>query len=181
MRAMLLSVIVVVLGATPAITAAETSAVADTLVSFSIPDQFDRQHTDAEFAGRAAVILWTDRGGKDHVRRWVRVLGRTLKDEIMACRVEMRTVAHVEGVPGFVRGQIKSKFPQEPRLWALMDWDGIFAAHYAPTDGHVCPLVFGADGRLLYRAAVTGLEQDVVDGVLAAVREGATARATPSQ
>lgn len=149
-----------------------TVAFTDTLIAFTILDQFDEPHTEAALAGRVAVLLWADRKGSDHLQRWHKVIERKLRDEIEAGQVEVRMLGHTEGAPGFIRGMIKGRFPEDPQEWALMDWDGVFNAHYAPTADHVCPLVFGPDGRLLYQGATTRLNQADLDAVLAAVESG---------
>jgi len=148
------------------------SADGDTLLSFTIVDQFDVEHTEAEFAGSVTVLLWADRESSDHTGRWERTLEHKLEEQLATDSVVMRTVAHVEGVPGFVKGSVLDSFSDDPEKWVLMDWQGEFQAAYE-LEGDQCNLlVFGPDGALLYRAAATGLEQTILDGVLAAVNEG---------
>ena len=145
---------------------------ADTLLSFTIVDQFDVEHTDAEFAGQVAILLWADREGNNHAGRWERTLEHKLEPQLAAGAVVMRTVAHIQGVPGFVKGRVLDSFSDDPEQWALMDWQGEFQAAYDLEGDHCNLLVFGPDGALLYRGAATGLEQTILDGVLAAVNEG---------
>ena len=147
---------------------------ADTLLDFTIVDQFDVEHTDAEFVGHVAVLLWADREASDHAQRWERTLGHKLESQLAANSVVLRTVAHVQGVPGFVKGRVLDSFSDDPEHWALMDWHGEFRVAYDLEDDNCNLLVFGPDRTLLYRAAATGLEQTILDGVLAAVNEGLT-------
>ena len=147
---------------------------ADTLLNFTIVDQFDVEHTDAEFAGQVAILLWADREGSDHAERWKRTLEHKLESRLATNSVVMRTVAHIQGVPGFVKGRVLDSFSDDPEQWALLDWQGEFQAAYDLEEEHCNLLVFGPDGALLYRAAATGLEQTILDGVLAAVNEGLT-------
>jgi hypothetical protein len=143
---------------------------ADTLIAFTCLDQFDREHTDAELRDRVAVLLWADRAGNDHRRRWKRLLARELREDVAAGTVAMRDVAHARGVPGFVKGMVKGSFSEDRREWALLDWEGVFAEAYAPTEDHLNVLVFGAGGALRFHEAVTDLERAALGRMVAAVR-----------
>jgi len=153
----------------------------DTLITFTIPDQFDTEHTEAEFAGKVMLFMWGDREGSDHMRRWGKQLIKKLRNDIEAGQVGMRSVAHVQGAPSFIHGMIKGRFPKEPEKWALMDWDGLFKQHYGMLDDHCNLIVFDSAGRLIYRTAVTKLKQDVLDEVLAAVRSGIEQNEAPGE
>jgi predicted transcriptional regulator len=163
-------------------TAGETvGATADRLIEFTILDQFDAEHTEADFAGKVMVVFWGDREGNEPIERWDRTLRRKLKRELAAGTVDLRTVAHTQGAPGFIKGMIKSSFSDDPEAWALMDWDGVFAAAYAPVEKQCNILVFGRQGALLTQVATTKLEQAVLDEVLAAVRQGLAGDEAPGQ
>ena len=153
-----------------------SAANADTLFNFTMVDQFDVEHSDTEFAGRVAVLLWADRTGSDHAQRWQRTLEHRLESQLADDSVIMGMAAHVEGVPDFVKGRVLDSFPDDPEQWVLVDWQGEFRAAYDLEDDHCNLLVFGPDGTLLYRAAATGLDQTILDGVLAAVDEGLAVR-----
>lgn len=156
----------------PAAPSATTPA--DTLIVFTMTDQFDQERTDAEIRGHVALLLWVDRKGSDHVRRWERMLARELRSELAAGEVVMRRVGGVRGVPGFIKGRVKKSFPREAEAWAYLDWEGLFEAAYGPWADHLNLLVFDAGGRLVHRAAVTGLEQGALDEAAAAVRAAIT-------
>jgi hypothetical protein len=165
-----LVIIVALIISTAALADEPTAALADHLLDFTIVDQFDTEHTQAEFAGRVTVLLWADREGAEHTGRWKKTIARKLKQELADGTVTMRNVAHLLGVPSFIRGRVKAAFSEKSDQWVLMDWDGRFAAAYAPTPGHCNVLVFGRDGTHVHQQAVTGLEQAALDAVLAAVQ-----------
>jgi len=150
--------------------AAQAPAPADTLVIFTMPDQFDVEHTATDLRGTTALVIWADRKGNDHRRRWVKTIARKLRRELTEGTVILHQVAHVQGVPGFVKGRVLDSFREEADGPVLMDWEGVFDAAYTPTADHVNVLVFDADGRLAHQAAATGLDQGVLDGILNAVR-----------
>lgn len=156
------------LATAPSLAEETDNAPADTLVAFSLPDQFDATHTDQELRGRVTLVMWADRKGNDHRSRWTRVLARELDDEITTGQVRLLLVAHLDGVPGFIKGRVMKRFKREDEP-ALLDWEGLFAATYVPEPDHLNLLVFDADGRLVHEAAAARLDQDLLDEVLAAV------------
>lgn len=127
------------------ILACVSAGATDTLITFTIPDQFDQEHTEAEFASKTVLFLWADREGSNHSSRGGQQLSKKLKDELESEEVGMRALAHLQGVPSFIHGMIKGKFPKEPEKWALMDWDGLFKQHYALLDDHCNLIVFDTD------------------------------------
>ncbi len=153
----------------------------DHLVEFTIEDQFENEHTQDEFAGKTMVLFWGDREGSEHIERWEKTVRRKLKRELADGSVEVRVVAHVQGVPGMIKGMVRGHFSKEPEEWTLMDWEGVFAAAYAPVEKHCNIMVFGRDGAHLYQQASNKLEQPVLDGVLAAVKQSLEDEGAPGQ
>lgn len=149
---------------------AMTPAPTDTLIPFTMPDQFDQSHTDAEVRGQVALVLWVDRKGNDHRQRWARVLERRLRTELAEGTVGMHVVAHLDGVPGFVKDRVKKSYCEDSDTPVFMDWEGEFAAAYRPQDDHLNVLVFDAGSRLVHRSQAQRLDQTVLDAVLDATR-----------
>ncbi len=176
-----LIVVALALIAAAALADAPPAEPADHLIAFIIEDQFENEHTEAEFASKVMVLFWGDREGSNHIERWEKTVRRQLKHELADGTVDVRNVAHVEGVPGFIKGMIRGKFSEEPDAWVLMDWDGVFAESYHPTEKHCNILVFGADGAHLHQVASNTLQQDVLDGMLAAVERGLAGDSRPGQ
>ena len=78
----------------------------------------------------------------------------------------MGRLASLPAMPGFMRGFVRGKFPQDKAQWVLLDWGGTLAKAYQVPHGCCNVLVFGPDGRFL--AHVAGREVDPA-GVSAAV------------
>ena len=97
------------------------------LIEFEIEDQFKEKHGEDELLGTTAVLVWADRKGNEYLDAWDGAL-----DEALDGRdVQRRALAHVKGVPGWIpglKGKIRGRFSEDPAEWALLDWDGKFAA-----------------------------------------------------
>ncbi len=143
-------------------------------LSFDLKDQFDREYTQALCAGRIAVMIIADREGSQFSGQWSEAIGRGLKSA-GAPATQWVPVATLPAVPGFVRGFIKGKFPQDQAQWTLLDWGGRLAKAY-DLPGKSCRiLVFSADGRLLHRAGGREVDPAAVSAIVAAV-VGASSR-----
>jgi len=142
---------------------------ASTLVSFEIQDQFDHLHTDAEFAGRPLVLFGSDRKGSAFSGRWVEAVREALTTAGHAETIQLVEAADLRGVPFFVKGSVKKKFPREPAAWVLLDWRGHLARSYGFTRDVCSILLFDPDGRLTYRVAVTELDEEVLSELLSKV------------
>ena len=137
-------------------------------LSFDLKDQFDREYTQAWCAGRIAVMVIADREGSHFSGQWMQAIGRALQSA-GAPATQWVPVATLPAVPGFMRGWIKEKFPQNQKDWTLLDWGGRLTKTY-DLPGKSCRiLVFGADGRLRHRAGGREVDPAAVSAIVAAV------------
>jgi len=142
----------------------------NTFISFKIKDQFDHLHTDARYRGSVILVTWADRKGSDYMENWGPVLDDSLAAEIQGFRVRHVDVAHVKGVPFFLKGKIKGYFSKDPEEWVLMDWDGEFDKAYDCTEDHSNVFVFARDGKLSGRWAVTAPNPAALAEMLVLIR-----------
>jgi hypothetical protein len=134
-----------------ALAAPPAGAAAAELVAFELADQFDRAHTDAELRGRVALLVSSGRRGSRHQGEWVGRLRRALAGR--DGNIVLVEVADLRGVPFFMRGSVKKKFPRDSRGWVLMDWRGSIARAY-DLDPDLCTvLLFNRSGVLAHRAS----------------------------
>ena len=140
------------------------------LIEFRIEDQFGREYRRDAFAGRASVWIGSDREGSAFNNQWGAALYGALKDEADAGRVRFVGVADLRGVPFFLKGFVRGKFPQDEKRRILMDWKGVFAEGYALKEKHSNILVFSPSGALVYRAAGREPAAAAVESTAAAVR-----------
>lgn len=131
-----------------------TAALAESskLIPFEIEDQFDQVHTDADVRGHVVIVTGSDKDGSPFNGRWNRAIIEDLDRDVGIDSIAFVGVADLRGVPFFLKGMIKGKFPQKPEQGTLMDWKGLFAKTYRfePKASNI--LVFSPDGDLLIRA-----------------------------
>jgi hypothetical protein len=140
------------------------------LEPYAIPDQFDEIHTDAEIQGGVVVFFGSDRKSFSFSPEWTRALRARLVDLPGGDGVEILYFANLKGVPSFLRNMIKKKFPQDRSLWMLLDWKGFFSKTYGFTKGALNVLIVDHEGLVVYRGAVTEVENPQLDEMVTAVR-----------
>lgn len=140
-------------------------------VAFDLPDQFDRVHNAAELRGKAAVIFGTDRKGSKFGGAWAEALRESLPHRVSSEAVAWVDIANLRGVPFFMKGSVKKKFPSERKNWVLLDWKGTFAKAYG-LEKDVCNiLLLDRDGRLLLQTGQTDVDPEVVSELSRAIEQ----------
>lgn len=135
------------------------------LIQFQIEDQFKQDHTDTEFRGRALILLISDRQGSQFTDEWMSALRDALVSVPEPDGPRIVEVADVRGVPFFVKGAVRGKFPKDERQWVLLDWKGEFAKAYELEAYKLNILVFDPTGWLQYQVAVTALDADTLANI----------------
>jgi hypothetical protein len=85
--------------------------------------------------------------------------------------VTVLNVADVRGVPFFLKGMVRGKFPKEPGKWMLLDWKGKFAKAYHCVKDSCNILLFDDDGNLVREFVVAELNEAAMSPVLAGLNE----------
>ena len=141
------------------------------LISFKIKDQFDTLHTDGRYRSSAVLVTWADRKGSEYVVGWAPALHDSLAQELSSYRLRQISVAHLKGVPFFLKGKVKGRFPKSPNAWVLMDWGGEFNKAYACTEDRFNVLVFDSSSRLVARWAVSEEDPEILAAIVATLRD----------
>ena len=149
--------------------AVAAAAQTETLIEFELRDQFERVHRDSDFAGRVLYVIGSDKDGSRFNGPWAKAISGALGDRDRA-RLATFGLADVSGVPFFLRGFVKGKFPQERERWVLLDWKGRFRRAYGFEAGSANVLAFAADGRLAYRFDARQVEPAMLAGFVAKLR-----------
>lgn len=141
------------------------------VLDFELEDQFGNAHRSSDVAGRIVVLIGADRGGSQFTGPWNRVIQDSLGDHPQYGQIAHLAHANLRGVPFFLKGMIRSKFPQEPDGWVLMDWKGILPKTYgfAPKSANV--LVFAPDGTLVHHASGREPDDETLRELVGALRE----------
>lgn len=133
---------------------------AQDLIDFEIQDQFKQIHKTADYAGEVVVVIGSDKAGCDYDKLWAAELNQKLGN------ANILPVAHMKGVPFFLKGFIRGKFPQQPENWILMDWGGEFNKVYSFEPGLANIMVFDGQGKQIFKASAGELDQKIVSELI---------------
>ena len=145
-------------------------ALESSLISFKVKDQFDRVYTDWQFRGSILIIIGSDKDGSKYNEIWTQAIYDSLKAEENFDRVKFLGVADVRGVPFFLKGYVRGKFPKDDEKWVLLDWKRAFAKAYEfePEMSNVA--IFDQRGALAHRAYGQTIDKDKLAVILAELK-----------
>ncbi len=140
------------------------------LISFKLKDQFDRVYSDNDFENKILIVVGSDKTGSQYNREWIDAILDSLKKGDGLQDVRFLGVADLRGVPFFLKGYVKGKFPDQKSRWVLMDWDGKFAKHYQ-FKADVCNIaIINRKDRLIYQTSGTQLDFNKLNEILRKLR-----------
>lgn len=148
-----------------------TMAQDTTLISFKLEDQFGRTYTEKDFENKIVIAICSDKDGSKYNSAWGRAIHDSLKDDIGFGQVKFLPVADVRGVPFFMKGFVKGKFPKEEERWVLLDWKGRFAKAYDMKEEMSNIILFNNDGMLIYKTYVQELDSQELNTILSKIRK----------
>lgn len=136
--------------------------------SLSLSDQYGgRVRFPAPEAGertdRVTLVVVADRVGAEENRSWAAELARRYEESLQGSstpRLVILPVAHLEGVPAFLRGIVRRRFAKpesngDPLLAIGLDWHGDAKQQLGLERGVPNLAVFDTDGTLRLRRAGT--------------------------
>ena len=126
------------------------SAVAaeQSLIEFSLKDQFNNRHTQQQALGKVVLIIGSDGEGSEFNDAWGTAINQAVTDHPNYPQLHQLPYADLRGVPFFAKGYVRGMMPEEPESWVLMDWKGSFAKAYEFQSEATNILIFGTDGAL---------------------------------
>ena len=121
--------------------------------SIELRDQYDAPQRLAFPAANIVVLTIADKKGSEQIDGWVAALKSRY-----AGRIELRGLANVGGVPGFLRGKVRKKFQETRTYPVMMDWSGKVCAQFGFQPGMANVLVIARDGNIHARVAGSARE-----------------------
>lgn len=116
--------------------------------ALELRDQYDVPQRLAFPATNVVILTIADKKGSEQIEGWVAALKAHY-----AGRVELRGLAEVGGVPGFLRGRVRKKFQETRTYPVMMDWTGKVCAQFGYQPGLAHVLVIARDGNIHARVA----------------------------
>jgi hypothetical protein len=129
-----------------------------TLIRFELKDQFNHVRTEKDFQSKLTILVGSDHDGSKYNDAWGKSIHDSLAGKGAQNRVEFLPVADLRGVPFFLKGFVKGKFPKEPARWILMDWKGQFAQAYNFVPAECNIIVFDGNGQIVHQTSVQEID-----------------------
>ena len=141
------------------------------LVDFELEDQFGEVHRRADVQGTVVLLIGSDKGGSSFNGLWGNAIHEALQEHHRYDRISQLAYSDLRGVPFFLKGMIRSKFPEDPDNWALMDWKGVIAKAYDFVPKASNTLVFASDGTLVHHASGREVDERAIQEIVAVLRD----------
>ncbi len=121
-------------------------------------DQYDAPQKLSFPTTNITVLTIADKKGSDQVDGWIAALKPRYSG-----RIDLRGLAEVSGVPGFLQGKIRKRFQETRTYPVMMDWSGKVCAQlgYQPELANI--LILGRDGSVVGRFAGAATETTLGD------------------
>ena len=119
------------------------------LIAFELEDQFERTWTDADYRDRVVLAIATGRKSKELAEDWGDAIDAEFANELETGELAVLAVASLKGIPGFLKGSVRGRFPENRERWVMLDWRGEFAEAYGLDTDVASLLLFDRSGTLL--------------------------------
>ena len=135
------------------------------LIPFKIKDQFNNEYTEKNWGDSILIFIGSDKNGSQFNAIWGAAIGDSINGITGADIIKFIPNADLRGVPFFLKGYVRGKFPKEKERWTLMDWKGVLpkAYHYKKDACNI--LIFDQQQKLVHQAAVTEFDQQKLDDI----------------
>ncbi|MDX2436886.1 MAG: YtfJ family protein [Acidobacteriota bacterium] len=161
---------IVLLAALVQFVAHTTNASGAEVLDFELEDQFKNVHRSSDFSGHVVVLIGSDKNGVQFNGSWSAAIHDSLQDHPQYDQITHLAHADLRGVPFFLKGMIREKFPQNPDQWVLLDWKGKISKTYAFAADSSNILVFAPDGSLVHQASGQEPDDETVSEIAASLR-----------
>jgi hypothetical protein len=153
MRVLVLSLMVCLRGIWQSIAGEAPKAPVQAPASLELRDQYDAPQRLVFPNSNVVVLTIADKKGSEQIDGWVAALKAGY-----AGRIDLRGLAHVGGVPGFLRGKVRKKFQETRTYPVMMDWAGKVCPQFGFQPGLANVLVIARDGNIHARVAGSARE-----------------------
>jgi len=138
----------------------------ETLISFKIEDQYEKEYTENSWQDSVLVVFGSDKEGAKYNKVWAKALYENYKKEALKIPIAYVGIADLSSVPFFLKTTVRKFFLKENANGIMMDWEGIFPDAYNFKEDHCNILLFDYNRNMIYKTAVTQLEDKKVAEIM---------------
>lgn len=143
-----------------------------TLIPFELADQYDVVHSSQSTIGKHTVLIISDRDGSAHSEKWGQAIQGLINELPHPDNVSVFAVAHVEGVPSFLRSFVQKLIKSDRNKPVLLDWQGQVNQEYGIVPGRANVFLFAPNGNLQLRFAANEVTLTKLKEVQMALKPG---------
>ena len=133
------------------------------LIDFEMKDQFEHEHRTADWHGDVLLLIGSDQNGSQFDAVWEQAIRDSVPGLVDTGSLRVVHVADVRGVPFFLKGVVRRKFPDDTANPIILDWKGEFATTYGFESDKANILVFDRKALLQHQVAVAGIDSNKLD------------------
>ena len=130
------------------------------LIDFEIKDQFEHKHRADDWRGDVLLLIGSDQIGSQFDALWAQAIRDSITGLADMSSFRIVHVADVRGVPFFLKGAVRRKFPKDTANSIILDWKGEFATAYGFEEDKANILVFDRRAILQHQLAVAGIDSE---------------------
>lgn len=138
-------------------------AAGSVLIEFELNDQFKNIHRDDDWCGDVVLLIGSDQKGSKFDAVWEKAIRDSMTGLVDMESLRIVHVADVRGVPFFLKGVVRRRFPGGNASPIILDWQGRFATAYGFAKDKANILVFDRQARLQHQIAVEGINSQRLD------------------
>ena len=140
---------------------------ADSLINFTLEDQFDRVHQRSDYEGKITILFCSDRDGSKYNDDWAEPIADSLKVFNLYDKVEFIGLADLGNVPYLMRSFVRSMMPKEDNQHPiLLDWDGLFSESYNFVEAHSNLIIFDHNFNKISQKALREVKPDTLRDIV---------------
>jgi hypothetical protein len=128
------------------------------LIDFELTDQFEQIHRDDDWRGDVLLLIGSDRNGSQFSAVWEQAVRENTTGFADMGSLRIVHVADVSGVPFFLKGVVRRKFPGDAGNPIILDWKGAFATAYGFDKDKANMLVFDRNAGLRHQVAAAEID-----------------------
>lgn len=136
------------------------------LFAFELRDQFKVEYTENSWPNSVLIFLGSNKAGNVYNHIWAKAIEDSTSVIFPESEIKQIGIANLRGLPFFLKGFIRGKFPKDKNVRILMDWGGSFSKAYNFEANQCNILIFDGKKNLVYQSLVTDLEDAKLNEIL---------------